>query len=1620
MKKNGGGFADAGHSTAARSKKYQALKAQQQIGYQSFEKGYGQEQHEGHFDWYIFPSYSVSHKDISIDYKNRQDRNVLAALLKDHDYMKKYDDAVKKYTEFITNPPKGATYDDLFAGSKLLRFGKVIQSLAGFYKAAISVKDTGIAEDCLRLFNGLNECLECNDREKVKLHNGLKEAIDKTPYNLDIVMLQSVAESRVGIGAMAAAGAGRDGRGGGIFSRVAALTRGVFGRGSGGGGASPARGAGAEAAAAKEKYSEENIDILEFTYSEWIQKIGFRNVFTAQCREVLQKYVLTNAELSHEELTTLAYFRENVLVECGYYSYHFSTFPKTGEEKRFANNDMENFSKYRQHGRYALMCAIDNMSMPQYEAAKAGIAAAGSGRGGHRGAGGGGRRGAGGRGGGHGGGAGARRSSAAGAGGGGSYGAGGGGAGAGGGAMAAAAGGGGGYGAGGGAGGASVTTKVLGMDVATFKQSKKDKLREALRGKFNRNAPRGRSGGRGRFSYPHLKLSSYTDTNPWVQEILQGHKGDNVVRVYHLGDGPEAKGVMQLKSDGKKGSSEDAPFNSTMIVPSNLYHMMDAPATVINPPVPILALGFTYPEFKFTGKTKIVDAQVRQLENMLRVNMLAVYREAERIKKPLPFILNAPGAFVAGLEDAQIEIVKNLIFDKFYQIKARLSSEFQDFDDSISESVVIGPWTDTVKEAIGKMEKVNHYEIDLIDFAVKFYKKHKDPLPLPMMLHPTRHVGNGAFSDGAGKAFDENLVRCCLGEHVVRANVYANGRNIEYVNTRNLGHGAAVGGGRGGRVGGGADAWVEYMDDVTGAAYYHNKGTKESRLTRPGEEEGAGAMAAAGGGALEAGAEFSETETIKQNILKKVAEYLDGHNSHHAPIELPKIAREFDDESLEFFLQQMIGYNSSVRLDIKAVKQMFLHNNTDIIDLAWFDDGINAIRFSNLMSKLSSAMKAGTQGQIKSIPQIESILEEMHYNHRNLMNCKMNMSFGHMEGSSFEEYYQHVIGGGLVEEYYQHVIGGGAAAGGGGAMSVGDGGGGKDKRWVPGLEIDLKIFKIDWRCSKWLLTAMQRSSTKITLAGMSSDLGFLTVEEFCKNIIFGADDMDVSRAANEARVSPREMGAFLCDDVDRTASFIKNNIVKGATGVIKNKIKRLYDKFYTSGGGQEIARHWSDEETEKFIAALFEEKNGVSENESLKDLSYEEHKYEVMSEIIDKDDKDFYPLMWQDDGMKIVRKILSKRRDRGLGGAVYGGHVAAAGGGAGAMAAAVGRGGHGGGAGSDVGRRAFRDQEAWNKLSPSDQTIIELKIVQHSGDNRPGEEEGGRPYDDNTLRRADCKSFLSQLGLSIDHLNNDELCENLASHNLFPLTKWRIARLILDIENVRKYIERGRGVPGGLGGGGGGAGVVAEAQAAAATRWDVVIVNGKSRETEDELYYNVETESFVDYNEIQDGAKILTKDTESDLYFESIQGVKGCNDVQDAFKAAAEEVYKAAEAAAQAKEQQRQQAIAMGYNIQSPDGGGGAGAELRPPAPPAHDYPYAGGGAGMAAAVPEGFSDLSVGCQTYMTRMGLSKGVPDLVLRKFLPMVVEHFDVQKIEGNNNDKRIIAESLGTQSTHFFKR
>tara|TARA_Y100000817_G_scaffold297767_1_gene274350 strand:+ start:3947 stop:5626 length:1680 start_codon:yes stop_codon:yes gene_type:complete len=86
---------------------------------------------------------------------------------------------------------------------------------------------------------------------------------------------------------------------------------------------------------------------------------AFHNNWTVDLlRQTLYRYVTTDDPMQYDELLLLARFRENVLVDSGFYTNNNISPSLMTSQLSFSNSDMNNFRDHRAEGRYALLLGI--------------------------------------------------------------------------------------------------------------------------------------------------------------------------------------------------------------------------------------------------------------------------------------------------------------------------------------------------------------------------------------------------------------------------------------------------------------------------------------------------------------------------------------------------------------------------------------------------------------------------------------------------------------------------------------------------------------------------------------------------------------------------------------------------------------------------------------------------------------------------------------------------------------------------------------------------------------------------------------------------------------------------------------------------------------------------------------------------------------------------------------------------------------------------------------------------------------------------------------------------------------------------------------------------------------
>ena len=114
--------------------------------------------------------------------------------------------------------------------------------------------------------------------------------------------------------------------------------------------------------------------------------------------------------------------------------------------------------------------------------------------------------------------------------------------------------------------------------------------------------------------------------------------------------------LASAKADGKNGHKSFGDFDGckmTFMVESTIYY--NGKNEVYDNPLPINIFNFCYPKFDNYPLNLPEEGKRREitsaLEEMMRINLLAIIYEAQKQSKPLPFIIPAPGSFFAQLKN---------------------------------------------------------------------------------------------------------------------------------------------------------------------------------------------------------------------------------------------------------------------------------------------------------------------------------------------------------------------------------------------------------------------------------------------------------------------------------------------------------------------------------------------------------------------------------------------------------------------------------------------------------------------------------------------------------------------------------------------------------------------------------------------------------------------------------------------------------------------------------------------------------------------------------------------------------------------------------------------------------
>jgi hypothetical protein len=218
---------------------------------------------------------------------------------------------------------------------------------------------------------------------------------------------------------------------------------------------------------------------------------------------------------------------------------------------------------------------------------------------------------------------------------------------------------------------------------------------------------------------------------------------------------------------------------------------------------PVKVLGFCYPDFRVnarlnfwettqnTNSTRIQQIVTdpndssnsitfyldevklaNQINECLRINLLAVIEEAKKTNSKIPFIINIPNAFLAKLNDEVKYLIKKVIAQEFNNLRINYS---QLISQNISDFIILGddswdkecnllsspPITNIFKSSETPQDiPVHIVKSDMLDMARKLYETKGIKLPLPMMLNPSHPIGCQFLQPNFNsRAFDEMLAR---------------------------------------------------------------------------------------------------------------------------------------------------------------------------------------------------------------------------------------------------------------------------------------------------------------------------------------------------------------------------------------------------------------------------------------------------------------------------------------------------------------------------------------------------------------------------------------------------------------------------------------------------------------------------------------------------------------------------------------------------------------------------------------------------------------------------------------------------------------------------------------------
>jgi len=243
-----------------------------------------------------------------------------------------------------------------------------------------------------------------------------------------------------------------------------------------------------------------------------------------------------------------------------------------------------------------------------------------------------------------------------------------------------------------------------------------------------------------------------------LQSIAQWQKH---TRIYFSNQLVDQSPENLLRAKAGYQSEDVGPFEGckmTFMIDSKIYY--DSKNRILDEPLPLKIFNFCYPNFNYYRRRAITPKHTTEITNalqeMMRINLLAIIDEAQKQEKPLPFIIPAPGSFFSEVSDVNKQIFMKLIQESIKKVVKEYEPLVKKH---ISEFILTGQdglWSHDFKDCAGIT--FHKAKSDMIEIAKKLQSQ-GIATPIPMMAHPRRIIGNGFLNILKVTPVDEMLAR---------------------------------------------------------------------------------------------------------------------------------------------------------------------------------------------------------------------------------------------------------------------------------------------------------------------------------------------------------------------------------------------------------------------------------------------------------------------------------------------------------------------------------------------------------------------------------------------------------------------------------------------------------------------------------------------------------------------------------------------------------------------------------------------------------------------------------------------------------------------------------------------